>query len=142
MAMSSSAGVPPGSNGVPILGHGVDIVEIARIASMLEDHAERFASRCFTEQEQAYAEESTQVRAERYAGRFAAKEAVLKALGTGLRYGLDFTQIEVERTGEGGPTLRLHGKAQEMAQSRGISRWHVSLTHAGGFAVATVIAED
>lgn len=127
---------------MPILGHGIDIVEISRIESMLEDHADRFATRCFTEQEQAYAEESPRVRGERYAGRFAAKEAVLKALGTGLRYGLEFTQIEVERTGEGAPTLRLHGKAAEMAQSRGIARWHISLSHAGGFAVATVIAED
>ena len=127
---------------MPILGHGVDIVEIARIESMLKDHAERFASRCFTEQEQAYAEESSRVRAERYAGRFAAKEAALKALGTGLRYGLEFTQIEVERTGEGGPILVVHGKAAEMAKTRGIVRWHVSLSHAGGFAIASVIAED
>ena len=124
-----------------ILGHGVDIVDISRIDTMLADHADRFASRCFTEQEQAYAEESEPVKAQRYAARFAAKEAAMKALGTGLRYGLEFTQIEVVRSGEGAPGLILHGKAAEMAQERGIARWHVSLSHAGGYAIASVIAE-
>ena len=125
-----------------IIGHGVDIVEIARIAGMLEDHGERFAERCFTVDERAYADESERVRAERYAARFAAKEAVLKALGTGLRYGLSFTDIEVRRTAEGGPVVHLHGVAREMAEKRGIVNWHLSLSHAGGFAIGSVIAED
>ncbi|MCH2162302.1 MAG: holo-ACP synthase [Phycisphaerales bacterium] len=126
---------------MPIIGHGVDIVEIARIKGMLADHGERFAERCFTSEERTYADESERVRPERYAARFAAKEAVLKALGTGLRYGLAFTDIEVRRTGEGGPEVQLHGVAEDMAQRRGITAWQLSLSHAGGFAIASVIAE-
>ena len=135
------AGSSPENSAMAIIGHGVDIVEIARIARMLDDHGERFAERCFTAEERAYADESDRVRAERYAARFAAKEAVLKALGTGLRYGLTFPDIEVRRTGEGGPVIHLDGVALEMAERRGICKWHLSLSHAGGFAIASVIAE-
>ncbi len=127
---------------MPILGHGVDIVQISRIESMLDDHGERFATRCFTPGEQTYCEESVKVKGERYSARFGAKEAVLKALGTGLRYGLEFTQIEVVRNAEGAPQIVLSGKAAEMAQKRGIRSWHVSLSHAGEYAIASVIAED
>ena len=127
---------------MPILGHGVDIVQISRIESMLEDHGDKFSSRCFTPGEQAYCDESAKVRGERYSARFAAKEAVLKALGTGLRYGLDFTHIEVVRNAEGAPQIVLHEKAAHMAQDRGIRGWHLSLSHAGEYAIASVIAED
>ena len=126
---------------MPILGHGVDIVAIERIERMLEEHGERFEERCFTAGERAYSNESAKVRGERFAARFAAKEAVLKALGTGLRYGLSFDEIEVCRSGEGAPFVLLSGKAAAMAAKHGIDGWHLSLSHAGGFAVASVIAE-
>ena len=127
---------------MPVLGHGVDIVQISRIESMLNDHGDKFSTRCFTREEQEYCDESAKVMGERYSARFAAKEAVLKALGTGLRYGLDFTQIEVVRNPEGAPGIVLHGKAAEMAQEQGIRSWHLSLSHAGEYAIASVIAED
>lgn len=123
-----------------IIGHGIDLVEIARIERMLDEHGERFATRCFTAAERAYAEASAAVRGERYAARFAAKEAALKALGTGLRDGIDWTDIEVDRTAGGRPFLRLHGRAAEIAASLGIEGWAISLTHAGGMAMASVIA--
>jgi holo-[acyl-carrier protein] synthase len=123
-----------------IIGHGVDLVEIARIERMLSDHGDRFLARCFTEDERAYAEASAAVRAERYAARFAAKEAVLKALGTGLRDGIEWTDIEVARNPAGAPSIVLRGRALEIAAERGIESWATSLSHAGGMAMASVVA--
>jgi holo-[acyl-carrier protein] synthase len=108
---------------------------------MLEDHGDRFTERCFTEGERAYADASAAVRGERYAARFAAKEAVLKALGTGLREGIDWQDIEVLRDAAGAPSLEISGAAAVLAATRGIRRWFVSLSHAGGMAMASVIAE-
>ena len=126
---------------MPIIGHGIDIVDLERISRMLEDHEDRFTDRCFTEGERVYAEESERVRVERYAARFAAKEAVLKALGTGLRYGINFSDIEVRRSSEGAPTVHLEARAAEIAEERGICHWHLSISHAGGFAIASAIGE-
>lgn len=123
-----------------IIGHGIDLVEIARIERMLEEHGGRFLDRCFTKIEQDYAEASAAVRGERYAARFAAKEAALKALGTGLRDGIEWTDLEVDRTPSGKPFLRLAGRAAEIAESLGIEGWALSLTHAGGLAMASAIA--
>jgi holo-[acyl-carrier protein] synthase len=126
-----------------IIGHGVDIVAIARIGAMLEEHGDRFVERCFTEAERRYAESGARRRAERYAARFACKEAVLKALGTGLRSGIAWTDIEIVNEPSGRPQLRLSGRCAELAAEHGIVRWSVSLSHAGepgGFAVASVIA--
>jgi holo-[acyl-carrier protein] synthase len=123
-----------------IIGHGVDLVEIARIERMLDDHGDRFSARCFTEEERAYAEASAAVRGERYAARFAAKEAVLKALGTGLRDGIEWTDIEVRRSAAGAPCVELTGRAADIARSLGIGSWSLSLSHAGGMAMASVIA--
>ena len=123
-----------------IIGHGIDLVEIARIARMIDEHGGRFIDRCFTSVEQAYSEASEAVRGERYAARFAAKEATLKALGTGLRDGIEWTDVEVDRTAAGKPFLRLGGRAVEIATSSGIEAWSLSLTHAGGLAMASVIA--
>ena len=80
-----------------IIGHGVDLVDIARIETMLAEHGRRFVQRCFTEREQQYAEASRRHRAQRYAARFACKEAVLKALGTGWRDGIAWRDVEVVR---------------------------------------------
>ena len=123
-----------------VIGHGIDLVEIARIEGMLEDHGPRFIDRCFTPGERIYADEGRAVRAERFAARFAAKEAVLKALGTGLRDGIDWTELEVIRDALGKPGVRLHGRAAELATAAGIEGWELSLTHAGGLAMASVIA--
>ncbi len=123
-----------------IIGHGVDLVEIARIERMLEDHGDRFVTRCFTDEERAYAEASPAVRGERFAARFAAKEAVLKALGTGLRDGIEWTDIEVRRDAAGAPSVGLRARAEEVAAARGIVAWSISLSHAGGMAIASVIA--
>ena len=123
-----------------IIGHGVDLVEIARIERMLDEHGDRFVARCFTVGERDYADASTAVRGERFAARFAAKEAVLKALGTGLRDGIDWTDIDVRRDGAGRPSLSLSRRAAEIAASLGIDAWAISLSHAGGMAMASVIA--
>ena len=107
---------------------------------MLTDHAERFTHRCFTESERDYADVAQAVRAERYAARFAAKEAILKALGTGLRDGIDWTELTITRDSLGKPGVILAGRASVIATEAGIRSWHLSLTHAGGMAMASVIA--
>ncbi len=122
-----------------IIGHGIDIVEVARIASMLEAHGERFVTRCFTEAEAGYAESAQRRRAERYAVRFACKEAVLKALGTGWRDGIAWRQIEVRREPSGRPSLVLTGRCAEIADDLGIVQWHVSLSHTDTSAIASVL---
>ena len=122
-----------------IAGHGIDLVEVARIARLIDDHGQRFLDRCFTAHERGCAE-GTKRRAEHLAARFAAKEAVLKALGTGLTGGIAWTDIEVVRQDSGAPSIRLHNEAAKLAASSGVSRWLVSLTHTGGHAAASVIA--
>lgn len=122
-----------------IAGHGIDLVEVARIARLIDEHGQRFLDRCFTPHEQRCAE-GTKRRDEHLAARFAAKEAVLKALGTGLSGGIAWTDIEVVRQDSGAPSIQLHNEAAKLAASSGISRWLISLTHTGGHAAASVIA--
>ena len=126
-------------HGMRIIGHGVDIVEVARIATMLEAHGQRFVTRCFTEAEAVYAEAAHRRRAERYAVRFACKEAVMKALGTGWRDGIAWRQIEVRREPSGRPSLVLTGRCAELADDLGIVQWHVSLSHTDTNAIASVL---
>jgi holo-[acyl-carrier protein] synthase len=125
-----------------VVGHGVDITEIARIEEMVRDHGERFLARVFTRHERAFAVEGGKRQSERLAARFAAKEAVLKALGTGMSAGIAWTDIEVRMLASGAPTIVLAGGAAAIAAERRISVWHVSLSHAGGLALASVIAES
>ena len=122
-----------------IIGHGIDIVEVARIAAMLQEHGQRFVTRCFTEAESGYAESSRRRRAEHYAARFACKEAVLKALGTGWRDGVSWRDIEVRRGPSGQPNVLLTGRCAEIADELGIELWHVSLSHTETNAIASVI---
>jgi len=122
-----------------MLGHGIDIVETARVAKMLEDHDERFLKRCFTEGEQAYCASNPVRQAEHYAGRFAAKEAILKVLGTGWSNGIAWTDAEVVREVSGKPTVRLHGRCAEVAADLGITDWHLSISHSGNYATASAI---
>lgn len=126
--------------GRSIIGHGVDIVEIARIERSLEKHAESFLTKCFTLQEVQDSGESKR-RPEHLAARFAAKEAALKAIGTGWSQGISWTDVETVRLDSGKPELRVSGRAKEIADSMGIDRWFVSLSHTGSDAIASVIAE-
>ena len=123
-----------------IAGIGVDIVDISRIQSMLDRYGERFLNRVFTEAETAYAM-SGMKKAERLAGRFAAKEAALKALGTGKSQGILWRDIETLRGRYGKPEVHLHGQAVKWAKLRGVERVFVSITHDGGKAVAFLILE-
>ncbi len=123
-----------------ILGIGIDIVEIARVRRLMERWQDRFLRRVFTDEELAYANRRRDP-AEHLAARFAAKEATLKALGTGLTMGVRWREMEVRRARGQRPTLALSGRAAELGEARGIRRLHVSLTHDGGLAVAQVLAE-
>jgi len=123
-----------------ILGHGIDLVANQRIAAMLDSHAARFRDRVFTSQEQGYCEAGPKRRIERYAVRFAAKEAAFKALGTGWRSGIAWTDVEVVSLVSGQPRLEVQGRCQEIAMERGISAWHVSLSHVTDYSIASVLA--
>src|ERR1700709_1357011 len=124
---------------MPILGHGIDIVETARIAKLLEEHGTRFLDRVYTPGEQAYANHSQKRRIEHYAGRFAAKEAVLKVLGTGWRGGIAWTDIEVVKEPSGQPQVKLTGECARIARELGILRWHLSISHIETHATASAI---
>lgn len=117
------------------LAVGTDLVEIARIATLAEQYGERFTRRVFTERELA----DCAGRAESLAARWAAKEAVAKALGTGIGP-VAFREIEVVRESAGQPALRLHGAAAQLAAGRGLAQWALSLAHDGGLALAFVVA--
>jgi holo-[acyl-carrier protein] synthase len=125
---------------MPILGHGIDLTEVDRIDEMLAEHGDRFVQRCFTPREIADAGDGPR-RVEHLAARFAAKEAALKALGTGWAQGVGWTDVAVHRAESGKPELVVTGKAAALAAERGIARWHVSLSHTKDHAVASVIAE-
>lgn len=123
-----------------VIAHGVDLTPIARIAKLRESHGERFLNRVFTQGEQGYALSGGPRVDERLAARFAAKEAVMKCLGTGWAGGVGWCEIEVVKAASGGPELVLHGQAQRVAEGLGVRRWHLSLSHAGGLAMASAIA--
>lgn len=107
---------------------------------MLDAHGDRFLKRVFTSGEQAWAAQGGKKAAERLAARFACKEAVMKALGTGWARGVAWTQIDLRRDpSTGAPSIVLSGEALVRATERGIESWLVSLTHAGSYAVASVI---
>jgi holo-[acyl-carrier protein] synthase len=127
-----------------IVGVGVDAVDVARFRKVL-DRRPNFATRCFTASERADAAGNADA-AKSLAARFAAKEAVMKALGTGLG-GFALTDVEVCRMAGSGatrnaPYLRLHGSAAELAGAQGAGTFHLSLTHTDGVAMAFVVAEQ
>ena len=121
-----------------VMGHGVDLTDIARIERMLADHGDRFRERVFTALERAYADAGGSRAAERYAARFAAKEAVMKALGTGVR-GVGWREIEILVNARGKPQVLLHGKARARAHQIGMRGAEISLTHDGDLACAFVV---
>jgi len=124
-----------------IVGTGVDITETARIEQALQRHGERFSKRLYTPQEIAYCEQFKN-RAERFAARFAAKEAAFKALGTGWREGVRWLDAEVTHQPSGKPELVLTGRAAEIARALGVTRTAVSLSHSNRYAIAQVIFES
>ena len=126
---------------MPIVGHGIDIVETARIKQMVEEHGQRFLDRCFTPAEQAYCARSTKRYFEHLAGRFAAKEAVMKVLGTGWRGGIAWTDIDVVKELSGQPKVALAGECARIAAEQGIARWHLSISHIETHATASAIGE-
>jgi holo-[acyl-carrier protein] synthase len=124
-----------------IVGTGVDIVETPRIEQALGRHGERFARRLYTPEEIAYCQKFKNS-AERYAARFAAKEAAFKALGTGWRNGVRWLDVEVTHQPSGKPELRLSGRALELAKILRVSRMAVSISHSDRYVVAQVIFES
>jgi holo-[acyl-carrier protein] synthase len=123
-----------------IIGLGIDICQIERVARYLERYGERFTRRCFTEREIAHAERYKH-NAEQYAARIAAKEAASKALGTGWRQGVHWKCFEIAHEPSGKPFVRVHGRAAELAAQMGVRNINVSITHDGGVAAAVVIFE-
>src|SRR5438105_2995787 len=124
-----------------IVGHGIDIVETARIRKLVQDHGQRFLDRCFTPLEQQYCARSSKRYYEHLAGRFAAKEAVLKVLGTGWRGGIAWTDIEILNEPSGQPKIALTGESEKIAANLGITRWHVSISHIETHAMASAVGE-
>jgi holo-[acyl-carrier protein] synthase len=124
-----------------IVGLGLDIAEIDRIEAAISRHGAPFLERLFTPAEVAYCERHKN-RFERYAARFAAKEAAMKALGTGWSRGVRWRDIEVAREPSGKPTLRLAGVAREIADGLGVKNISLSITHSGNLALAQVIFES
>jgi len=124
-----------------IVGLGLDIAEIDRIEAAIKRHGAPFLERLFTPAEVAYCE-SHKGKYERYAARFAAKEAAMKALGTGWSHGVRWRDIEVTREPSGKPTLRLAGVAADIAKRMGVKNISLTITHSGNLALAEVIFES
>ena len=126
-----------------ILGTGIDLIEVDRVERALTRPltGARFRARVFTPGEIAYCESRGRPRYQSYAARFAAKEAAMKALGTGWNRNVGWSEIEVVRRRGHAPTIALSGKAAEFARRRGIITLHLSITHTAATAIAHVIAE-
>lgn len=124
-----------------IVGTGIDIAEVPRIAQSIARFGERFLRRVYTEGEIRYCDSKAN-RVERYAARFAAKEAAMKALGTGWNHGVRWRDVEVTRLPGGRPTMTFHGKAAEFAVRLGAMHVALSLTHTSEQAIAQVILEN
>jgi holo-[acyl-carrier protein] synthase len=119
--------------------HGIDLVDFPRIEDMIKRHEERFIDRVFTSAEQAYAD-SNKNSIEKYAGRFAAKEAILKLIGTGWRGKIAWTDIEIRNSSSGQPQVTLYGEVKIIAEKLGITQISISITHTANFAIASVVA--
>jgi holo-[acyl-carrier protein] synthase len=122
-----------------IIAHGIDLVDFPRIEEMVKRHGEHFLDRVFTVSEQQYAQ-ANKNGIEKLAGRFAAKEAVLKLVGTGWRGKIAWTDIEVVNTETGQPEVKLSGEVKKIADKLGITQISVSITHTANFAIASAVA--
>ena len=124
-----------------IVGTGVDLAEVPRVRHLVERFGPRFIERVFTPAEIAYVERKAN-RFERFAARFAAKEAGMRAIGTGWRHGVTWQDFEVANLPSGKPTLRLHGVAARVAEKLGVRNISLSLTHTAEYGMAHLILED
>jgi holo-[acyl-carrier protein] synthase len=124
-----------------IVGLGVDLAEVSRLRAAIERRGQAFLHRVYTANEIAYCDRFHN-KFERYAGRFAAKEAAMKALGTGWTHGVRWVDIEVVRHPSGKPTLALHGATRAIADQLGARNISLSITHSGDLAFAQVIFEN
>jgi holo-[acyl-carrier protein] synthase len=122
-----------------IVAHGIDLVDCPRIEQMIQRHGERFIMRVFTAAEQAYAQ-ANKNDVEKLAGRFAAKEAILKLMGTGWRGKIAWTDIEIINNAVGQPEVTLGGEVRKIADKLGINHVSVSITHTANFAIASAVA--
>ncbi|MCK5802814.1 MAG: holo-ACP synthase [Lentisphaeria bacterium] len=125
-----------------IVATGIDIIEIERMKRVLERHSAHFLDHVFTACEQAQAPQNPVATPTFYAGRWAAKEAVAKALGTGIGRQCGWTDIVTSRTEQGAPCVRLEGRAARTAEKKDIDRIHISISHEKQFACAQAIAEN
>jgi holo-[acyl-carrier protein] synthase len=125
-----------------VIGIGTDLIEIVRIEDSIKRYGERFLERVFTPGEIAYCLTKKKNSAESFAARFAAKEAGAKALGTGIARGVSWWEIEVRRQPGERPTLHWSGRAAERAQTMGVTRTALSLTHSRSVAMAVVVVES
>lgn len=121
-----------------IVGHGIDLVSLPRFQKILERKGDRFKARLFTEKEITYCE-ARQKPVYHFASRFAAKEAILKALGTGLSQGIEAKDLEITVDELGAPVVQLSGRAQEIFRGKSGTKIHLSLSHDGEYALASVI---
>jgi len=124
-----------------IVGIGIDLAEVDRIREAIERHGQRFIDRIYTEKEIAYVERKAN-KYERYAARFAAKEAGMKAVGTGWKRGVRWRDFEVTNLPSGRPTLQLHGEAAKFAENLGVRNIALSITHTAAQGMAIVILES
>lgn len=124
-----------------IVGIGTDIIETSRILSLLKKHDESFAKRILSEQELEIYQRQT-IKEKFIAKKWAAKEAVSKALGTGFTQGVSFTDMTIEHTEEGKPLIVLTGKTKQVADKLGIIKWSISISDEKHYALAFVIAES
>ena len=124
---------------IVILGLGTDIVEIVRIGSMVERHGEHFLNRVYTEGEIKYCNRRKECY-QHFSGRWAAKEAVMKSMGTGFIKGVNFKDVEIQSLKSGQPTIVLSGGAREFADARGIDEILITISHCRAYATATAIA--
>ena len=122
-----------------VIGHGIDLVEVAELRRWIEDPRDPLIPRCFAQPELDEIGDGPD-RIERLAGRFAAKEAVLKALGTGFGAGVAFTDVVIHRTPGAAPQVQLVGGAAKVAEALGVTDWRLSISHAGDLAMASALA--
>ncbi|MBN1456905.1 MAG: holo-ACP synthase [Sedimentisphaerales bacterium] len=122
-----------------IVAHGIDLVDFSRIEEMLERHEQKFLDRVFTPREQADAQ-NARSRVEKLAGRFAAKEAVLKLIGTGWRGKIAWTDIEVINNSLGQPQVSFTGEVEKIANEKQVEQVTISITHTANFAIASAVA--
>jgi holo-[acyl-carrier protein] synthase len=122
-----------------VVGHGIDIVETTRIQELIEQSGKQFEMECFTATERSTPALGAK-RIEYLAGRFAAKEAVIKALGMGRNQDISWLDIEIQRLPSGEPSVVLHGKCKDIAEQLGITKWLLSISHTSSYAAASAIA--